>query len=162
MSKHPIKQGGIETQRDAIWHNNLLSKCYFICGLLAWALLFFSFVVGEEADHHKTGLSLSLLFAIVLTSPVPTMVIGSGLRWRCGWARWAGIALPFLQGFCLLKVHQLQSGGTPLYDLDWQSSLVFYLCQAQNFYLPGCFVLGIYLAWFTFSKRGRVLYSKRA
>ncbi|HEY2930350.1 MAG TPA: hypothetical protein VGK99_01280 [Acidobacteriota bacterium] len=146
--------------RNTIWHNNLLAKCYLVYSLLAGLFLFFVVLVNSQGASGETP--LLLIFVIAFTSPLPMLVIGSGLLRRKGWVRWAGIALPFLQTLALLKQLKTYSSRVPIADLEWQSSLLFYICSAQVYYLPGGLLLGIYLTWFTFSERGRMLYSRRA
>ena len=123
----------------------LLAGAYFLCTFVTAAFLSLVLVVNSQGGSSQTPWSLILV--ILVTSPLPTLFVGTAVLRRRRWAPALAIALPLVQAAgALAKQVGISNAGTHIGDLDWPTSAVFYLCSMQTFYLPASLFLAVWVA----------------
>jgi hypothetical protein len=120
--------------------NVVIAACYMAYTCVAAAILLVLALVGSQGVSGN--ISMSLIFAIVVMSPVPMLLVGMTFfrRWR--WAPGLAVALALSQ--LLATMTQLQMAeGTSIGKLSASAATLFYVCYAQTFYLPGSFFFAV-------------------
>ncbi len=115
----------------------IAATCFLYTGVAAAILILFT-VVGSQGSSGN--ISVFLIVAIVLLSPLPMLLVGWTFLRRRRWAVVLTVMLALAQA--LATATQLQMGnGTPIGKLDATRAALFYVCTAQTFYLPGSLAL---------------------
>jgi hypothetical protein len=118
--------------------NVVTAACYFVYTCVAATLLIF--IVGVNSQGVSGNVSMALIFVIVLTSPVPMLLVGLAFLRHWRWAPALAVALALTQLWATAMQSQMAQG-TWISKLSAPRAALFYICNAQTFYLPGSLLL---------------------
>jgi hypothetical protein len=118
--------------------NVVVATCCFVYTFIAAAMLILSTVIGSQGNSGN--LSIFLIFAIVLTSPLPMLLVGWLFLRRRAWAAALTVVLALAQALATATQWRIASHG-PIGALDAAQAALFYVCFAQTVYLPGSVAL---------------------
>jgi hypothetical protein len=120
--------------------NFVMATCYFVYTFAALAILIMVLAVNSQGSSDST--LISSVFAIVLISPVPMLLVGAMFLRGSRWAPACAVALAVFHVVTLAtQVHLAREGYVG--DLPWPRAELHYFGSAQTYYLPGSLVLAV-------------------
>ena len=121
--------------------NIVVSACYFVYTSVAATVLIF--LVGVGSQGVTGNISLFLILALTLLSPVPMLFVGLAFLRRWPHASALAISLALAQSLAAAMQSEI-AGGIWVSELPAWRAALFYLCDEQTFYLPGSLVMPIF------------------